>query len=224
MVRLLAILSFSLFLLQGCGQSENNLRLARQQDSLDKIEEDNRMQMFKKETLLKESKKLENDSLRKELLSSASKKMRVKVDDMNEITWYFDKTSPQFVNYNGFFIYVGLGTDRKPFLKLSIQYAADDWLFIDKYIIKVDEKLYTISENSYGEIKTDNGNGGIWEWLSRDVGESELEIIKAVANGTNVKIRFEGKRYYKDKMITEEQKLALKNILSFYESLISTQS
>ena len=85
-------------------------------------------------------------------------------------------------------------------------------MFIEKYIIKVDGKTYTISENSYGEIKSDNGNGGIWEWLDRQVGSLEYEVIKAVANGNNVKIRFSGKDYYKDKIITEQQKTALNKL------------
>jgi len=40
-----------------------------------------------------------------------------------------------------------------------------------------------------------------------------------VANGKDVKIRFSGKDYYKDKTITNQQKLALRNILDAYEAL-----
>lgn len=173
-----------------------------------------------KELKLAEEKKIaEKEKKEKERLANATKKMSKKYDDVNEITWYRDKSSPAYVNYNGFYAYIGQSKGSKPWLRLAIQYAADDWLFIESYTIKVDGKTYTISENSYGEIKTDNGSGGIWEWLDRQVGSSEYEIIKAVANGKDVKIRFSGKDYHKDKTITEQQKTALRNVLDAYEAL-----
>lgn len=177
---------------------------------------------IKEKSLAEEKAKLEKEKAEKERLANATKKMRVKVDDMNDVTWYYDKTSPQYTNYNGFYAYIGTSKGSKPWLRLVIQYAADDWLFIEKYIIKVDGQTYSITEDSYGEIKTDNGSGGIWEWLDRKVGYSEYQIIKAVANGKDVKIRFNGKDYYKDKTITEQQKLALRNVLDAYEALGGT--
>lgn len=174
---------------------------------------------IKEQELAAEKAKAEAEKNEKERLANATKKMNKKYDDVNEVTWYRDKSSPAYVNYNGFYSYIGKSEGSKPWLRLAIQYAADDWLFIERYIIKVDGKTYTISEDSYGEIKTDNGSGGIWEWLDRQVGTSEYEIIKAVANGKDVKIRFSGKDYHKDKTITQQQKTALKNVLDAYEAL-----
>ncbi len=81
---------------------------------------------------------------------------------------------------------------------------------------------YTIVEEKYGEIETDNGSDGIWEWLDRGVDSDEYQIIKAVANGKNVRIRFVGKQYQKDKSITSAEKLALRNVLDAYEALGGT--
>jgi hypothetical protein len=177
-----------------------------------------------KEDRLKKEKTEETARINKEKLrlANATKKLNKKYDEINEVTWYRDKNSPAYVNYNGFYAYIGQSKGSNPWLRLAIQYAADDWLFIEKYIIKVDGATYTIAEESYGEIKTDNGSGGIWEWLDRQVDATEFEIIKAVANGKDVKIRFSGKDYYKDKTITNQQKLALKNILDAYEALGGT--
>lgn len=174
---------------------------------------------IKEQKLADEKAIAEKEIKEKERLANATKKMSKKYDDVNEITWYRDKSSPAYVNYNGFYTYIGQSKGSKPWLRLAIQYAADDWLFIESYTIKVDGKTYTISESSYGEIKTDSGSGGIWEWLDRQAGSSEYEIIKAVANGKDVKIRFLGKDYHKDKTITEQQKTALKNVLDAYEAL-----
>ena len=179
---------------------------------------------IKAQKITQEKAKFEKEKAVKDRLANATRKMRIKVDDMNDITWYYDRNSPQYTNYNGFYAYIGTQKGSKPWLRLVIQYVADDWLFIDNYIIKVDEKTFKISEDGYGEIKTDNSGGEIWEWLDRKVGYSEYEIIKAVANGKNVKIRFNGKDYYKDKTISVSQKVALRNVLDAYEALGGTNS
>lgn len=171
---------------------------------------------------LKEEKKKEQAKREKEekqRLANATKKMRKSYDDMKGITWYYDKTSPQYVNSRtNIYSYIGKKENSKPFLRFVIQYVADDWLFIEKYIIKVDGKTYTVTEEKYGEIETDNG-GGIWEWLDRSADSDEFEIMKAVANGKEVKIRFSGKKYHKDRTVTTKEKVAMKNVINAYEAL-----
>jgi hypothetical protein len=190
-----------------------------------------------KQKQIEETKKVEAEHIRKEeerisvakkveaqRLANATSKMRKEYDDVNEFTWYYDKTSPQYVNSRTcFFAYIGKGGNSAPFLRLAIYYVADDWLFIKSYTIKVEDKTYDITEDGYGEIKKDNGTGGIWEWLDRKAGKNEYEIIKAVANGNNVKIRFSGKDYYKDRVISSSEKQALKNVLDAYEALGGSQ-
>jgi len=133
------------------------------------------------EKIAEAKKKEEAEKIKKEKqrLANATKKMRKKYDDMKGITWYYDKTSPHYVNSRtNVNAYIGKKDSGTPFMRLVIQYVADDWLFIEKYIIKVDGKTYTITEEKYGEIETDNGSGGIWEWLDRSVDTNEYEIIK----------------------------------------------
>lgn len=107
------------------------------------------------------NKKAEEDRLKKEKaeetarinkeklrLSNATKKLNKKYDEINEVTWFRDKTSLAYVNYNGFYAYIGQSKGSNPWLRLAIQYTADDWLFIEKYIIKVDGATYNIAEES----------------------------------------------------------------------------
>ena len=167
----------------------------------------------------KKKEKAEKERKEKQRLANATKKMRKSYDDMKGITWYYDKTSPKYVNSRtNIYSYIGKKENSKPFLRFVIQYVADDWLFIEKYIIKVDGKTYTITEDKYGEIETDNG-GGIWEWLDRSADSDEFEIMKAIANGKQVKIRFSGKKYHKDRTVTSKEKIAMKNIIDAYEAL-----
>lgn len=168
------------------------------------------MEEAKKEQRLKEEQRLAN----------ATKKMRKNYDDMNGTTWYYDKTSPRHLNTRtDFGAYIGKQEYGLPWLRLRVLYVADDWLFIEKYIIKVDGRVYEITEKKYGEIETDNGGGEIWEWLDRSVGSREFKIIKAIADAKEVKIRFVGRQYHKDRVVTKREKQALKNVLDAYEAL-----
>ena len=178
---------------------------------------------MKKIAEAKKKEEVEKIKKEKQRLANATKKMRKQYDDMKGITWYYDKSSPRYVNSRtNIYAYIGKKENSSPFLRFVIQYVADDWLFIEKYIIKVDGRTYTITEEKYGEIETDNGSGKIWEWLDRYVGEDEFKIMKAIANGRNVKLRFEGKKYYKDRTVSYKEKRALKNVIEAYEALGGT--
>lgn len=158
-------------------------------------------------------------------IEQVTNKMRKKVDKLENITWYRDKTSPQYTNYNGFFLYIGDRGINYPSLRLRIQYKGDSWLFIEKYIIYVDGLKYKTIETKYGDVERDNGTGGVWEWLDIPVNKNsddiinDFDLIRAIVNGEDVKIKLIGKQYSKVRTITKKQKNALKNVLEVYKVL-----
>jgi hypothetical protein len=167
----------------------------------------------------------EQEKKKKVIIEQATKKMRKKVDKLENITWYRDRTSPQYTNYNGFFLYIGDRGFDYPTLRLRIQYKDSDWLFIEKYIIYVDGLKYKTIETKYGDVERDNGTGGVWEWLDIPVNKNsedivnDFDVIRAIINGKDVKLKLIGKQYSKVKTITKTQKNALKNVLEVYEVL-----
>ena len=165
--------------------------------------------------------KLEAEKAEKVRLANATKKLRTQYDDVKGITWYYDRSTPQYTNYNSFHIYMGKEKDGKPWLRFRIQYTADDWLFIQSYIIKTDNSSYTI-ETTYGEVETDNGSGGIWEWFDVPMDNTKYSIIKDIIDSKSVKLRYNGKQYYKDRFLSSTEKQGLKNVLDAYESLGGT--
>ncbi len=168
-----------------------------------------------------EKSKIEKDRLEKERLTNATKKLRTKYDDIKGITWYYDKGTPKYNNYNSFHLYLGKEKTEKPWLRVKIQYTSDDWLFIKSYVIKTDSNSYTIS-TSYGEVEKDNGSGDIWEWYDVPMDNRLFKIVKDVINSKTVKLRHNGKQYYKDRTISEKEKQGLQNILDAYEALGGT--
>ncbi len=54
-------------------------------------------------------KRAEDERIRKEKLrlANVTSKLRKDYDDMREITWYYDKTTTQYVDVNSFHLYMG---------------------------------------------------------------------------------------------------------------------
>lgn len=165
-----------------------------------------------------ERKQKEKEIFEKERLANATKKLKSNYDDIKGITWYYDKGTPKYNNYNSFHLYMGKNDGGLPWLRLKIQYASSDWLFIENYVIKTDKGSHTIS-TSRGEVERDNGSGGIWEWYDVSLTDELYYIIKDIINSKNVKIRHNGSQYYKDRVISEKEKQGIRNVLDAYEAL-----
>lgn len=160
----------------------------------------------------------EIERVEKNRLANATKLMRTSYDDVNEITWYYDRTTPKYTDSKSIHLYIGKKKDETPWLRFRIQYAADDWLFMNSFIIKTDDKPYTIS-TSYGEVETDHDGGEIWEWYDVGMTNTLYEICKSIISSKSPKLRYNGRQYYKDKSITAQEKQAIQNVLNAYEAL-----
>lgn len=171
-----------------------------------------------------EAKRLADAKVRqeKERLARALRNMRTKYDEVEGMTWYYDKNSPKFINSRSdISLYMGKKAGSEPWLRFIVSYAADDWLFIERFVIKADGQSFTLEPPQYGEgaLERDNGYGGIWEWLDVNAEGQHIEIAKAVANSRKAIIRYDGKQYYKDRVVTATEKQAIRNILAAKQAL-----
>ncbi len=154
----------------------------------------------------------------KEFVDAALKKMRTQIDDIKGITWYYDKSTPKYDNTNNIHLYIGQEKTGNPWLRLRIRYSSSDWLFIESYNIKADSSVFTIS-TSYGDVERDNSSGSIWEWYDSNVDNNILVIVNSLIDAKNVKIRYNGQKYYNEKTVSQKEKRALKNVLDAYVAL-----
>jgi hypothetical protein len=149
-------------------------------------------------------------------IKELKKKFRIKKDEFDEsnVVWYKPISSPNFVNRNGFFCYFGTENGTPTSLRIVHQFYADDWLFINKYKFSIDGKAYSYIPM---DVKTDNGDGMIWEW-SDDLVDSEIkEIINALIKCKTAKIRLEGRQYYDTKTVTPSQIKSIKETIELYK-------
>ncbi len=146
--------------------------------------------------------------------------MRRSYDSVREIAWYYDRSVPKPVNTGSrMLLYIGKPNDGSPFLRFSIRYASDEWLFIQSYTVKADAQTFRIDVSGYDDVERDNGYGGIWEWYDTTADTQELEIVRAVVNSKRAVLRYNGKQYYHDRTIGADEKAALQRVLDAYDAL-----
>jgi hypothetical protein len=144
-------------------------------------------------------------------------------DKMQGIAWYRSANSPRYLNANGVFLYFGKeDTGKVTPMHLSMQYRADDWLFITTAWAKADGIRVDLPQKS-GRLfgwERDSGGGSIWEWSDASLTDSQaIDVVKKLSQAKDVTIRFEGKQYYKDKVLSAQQLKAMRDMITAYEGV-----
>jgi len=149
--------------------------------------------------------------------------MRVEEDRVRQIKFYYPKGWRHYsdgwaADIKSFVLpYIGVDSNDV-WLRMVCNYTADDWVFFEKITFSVDGKNYYKSF-SYGDTVRDNEAGDIWEYVDIEVGDTEIEILKAIANSNETIVRFEGDDYYDDVIISSEDKAGILDALTVYELL-----
>lgn len=138
-------------------------------------------------------------------------------DEVTGITWYNHKDDPVSHRTNWIGLYIA-ERDEEQFLRISINYYASDWLFIEHYLIKADDRTYRIP-TSYGEVESDHSGGKIWEWYDERLTAQHLAIVEAIVQADDVTLRYYGDQYYDEKQVTETEKNAMLVTLAAFEEL-----
>lgn len=138
-----------------------------------------------------------------------------KKDEFEDITWVQPKSRPPYRNQNGAYIYFSKNSTGVGNLRFVMQYAAEDWLFIDGVKFIIDGKTF---EYYTGDWERDN-DSGIWEWSDQQLSKNNMALIESIANGKVVKYRLNGRQYYKDKTMSANTIKSIKNTLEYYKAL-----
>ncbi|MEA4916319.1 hypothetical protein [Proteiniphilum sp.] len=188
------------------------------EDSNDPISQTN-LQEDKQEVVDSALIKLQ-DSLRaetKKKIDSEITKFTTNYDDIEGVTWIYSKSKPYYANTKAFYNYIGMRDNGQVWKRLVIRYHGDDWLFINKIIIKTDEQTYTLDASN---SKRDN-NTEVWEWIDIEEGTAEFIIINDIINSKQTKVRFVGDQYHFDWILPKKTVTGLKEIEDFYYLLNS---
>lgn len=158
-------------------------------------------------------------------------------DEMNDTLFAHNTILPDYTNYYQIYPYLGVNgldsTDNSDFDNawsnvniygiVRFSYVDDDWLFAKSIEIKTDDNKYSIDPD-YNDWKRDNESGEVWEWYNAPLNSSTVDMYNDIANSSYTLIRLHGDTYYDDRYITEDEKSALKQILSVYNNYLELQT
>ena len=158
------------------------------------------------------------DALQQEQAQSLLDAMRVEDDPVRNMAFYFPQAFPYYTDIRSFVLpYIGT-QDGRYWMNLRFNYtAADNWVFFETVTLAVDDERYYEYFN-YFDVTRDNDTE-VWEYVDMDVGEEELEMLKAIADSETTIIRFEGDDYYSDFTVSASDKEAIRQMVTAYEAL-----
>lgn len=148
--------------------------------------------------------------------------MRKNRDEMRHITFWRDRAAPAHVNdRSAVAMYIMQPDQGMPRLRMVIYFKSDEWLFIQRYMFKVDGTDFDFTPNTYGDeaVERDNGYGGIWEWWDTPAEGQVLAMLHALADSKQATMRYEGRQYYHDRTIGPEERAALRRTFIAYQVL-----
>lgn len=148
--------------------------------------------------------------------NDAIAKLNSNTDKVEGITWYHSKTEPKYINTRCYiFPYIGQ-TSSRTWLRVQCNYTGDNWVFFEKIVFVVDGERYT-KTFSYYEIVRDNDHGDVWEVADFGPTNSDIQMLKDIANSTETIVRFQGDNYHHDFTIGAKDKQAIRDVITAYE-------
>jgi hypothetical protein len=146
--------------------------------------------------------------------------LRKSFDKVENKYWYYDKSTPPSLGRNDVYLYMGHnGTEPESsnFLRMVAVYHGDDWVFFNKLIFLIDGQ-----RTEFLAAPKHENDSTVYEYTDTAVEDSDLPFLVQLANGKEVIVRFEGNDHRKDFTMSTQQKKAVMNVLTAYESLAAS--
>jgi hypothetical protein len=112
------------------------------------------------------------------------------------------------------YLYIAV-KDQRTWLRMKTQYAASDWLFVEKVVAFADGQTSTLTTDDF---ERDNDTR-IWEWADETPTPSQLSVLSTLANAKDATLRFSGSTYYDDVRLSAADKKALRDVVRDFAEL-----
>lgn len=184
-------------------------------------EECKKIQKLRDDLISKEKARAETERVKKEKEKQARlaivKKMKKKVDDVDNITWYKNPYFTHYIDRTLTSLYMGESASSV-WLRLKMSYGGDDWIFFDHAYLSYDGNTHEFKFSGYQDKKTDVDGGWVSEWIDINVGSEDLAFLRQMVNGKSIKMRLSGK-YTKTKQLSANEVKAIKEMIMAYDAL-----
>ncbi|MBQ6873681.1 MAG: hypothetical protein IJO24_05195 [Clostridia bacterium] len=146
----------------------------------------------------------------------AFKKMKSEYDKVEEITWYFPKTFPDYIDIRSYVLpYIAIDDEGRIRMRLRYNYTGDDWIFWEEAIIKIDDEKYYENAGNSGTVRDNDTE--VWEYYDVVATETEIEMLEKIVESKETIVRFDGDNHHYDLTISSSDKKAIKEILEAYK-------
>jgi hypothetical protein len=152
----------------------------------------------------------------------ALKNLRSEPDDISGITWYYPKSFKHSLIKTLSSLYMGADENRT-WVRLRMSYGGDNWIFFDKAYLSYDGNTMEVPFDQYGDKKTENSSGSVWEWIDISLPTGAPEFLETLAQSENAKMRLSGK-YSVTRDLSQKEKDAMLEILQGYQALKAEKS
>ena len=186
-----------------------------------RLEEQKKEQQRVEQERLALEKKREAERIKREkqrAIAAATQNLRKSTDEMREIDWFYDKSTPRTNNTRNVHAYIGKKNNHV-WMRFKMTYNADDWLFVESVAFKIDGEDFSLNYGLFDDWERDNASGDIWEWKDVNMDRRTWNLVRKIADSDKTMMRYNGRQYYSDREVSTEEKKALKNILFAYESM-----
>jgi len=144
-------------------------------------------------------------------------KLKKNHDDVSGVTWYKQPYFTHYTNSNKTSIYMGeSGSNRS--LRLIMSYKGDNWIFFERAYLSYDGNTKEIVFDRYGDKKTENDGGVVWEWIDVNIKGDVVSFLREFAKSPNAKMRLSGK-YTKTRSLSSNEKKGILAVLNGYDAL-----
>ena len=185
-------------------------RISDVENSINKIGEVTLNSEF--ERLYSENKK-EKIQNAKQYFSNFSKEK----DEFQDVVWYYHKNMPEYIDIRSYVIPFFYIEDDNVKIQIRYNYTGDDWIFFKQVTILADGKKYNKTFD-YFNITHNNEAGSVWEYISEEADEYDIEMLRAIAKSKTAKVRYEGDDYIHDITINNNDKKIIKDVLKIYDA------
>lgn len=145
---------------------------------------------------------------RRKTLARLDANLIKRTDEIKGVTWISHKSVPVLDNYMSLYFGVKDGSAAAYPLRMKFNYYADSWLFVQSVTIKADDQVFDLGKIDF---ERDNAAGSIWEWSDSRV--DDMAMLNKILSAKKVVIRYDGRQYYHDFVLSETQKTAMKETL-----------
>ena len=141
-------------------------------------------------------------------------------DKVSQVTFYKPKNYPKYTNERTFVLpYLATKGDTCV-LHLKANYYGKDWVFWDKLVIAIDDERYEMEPGLFETTNTDvDGRAKVVETFDfSSLSSSDVNILRKIVTSKETIIRFKGDSKKYDHTVSDEDKQAIRDILTAYDN------